>query len=74
MNIRETFFGSVSAGDPKKSLRPSKTATPSFSTHEEVERRRAQRAPRIVELEVPESGPFRSTASLLAKMGAAEGV
>src|SRR5918995_1785442 len=35
----------------KKSLRSSKTATASFSKHEEVERRRAQRAPRNVELE-----------------------
>jgi len=54
----------------KKSLRPSKSATPSFSTHEEVERRRAQGAPRNVELETSKIGSFRSTASLPAKMGA----
>jgi hypothetical protein len=54
----------------KKSLRPSTTATASFSPHEEVERRRAQRAPREVKLEASESGLFRSTASLLAKTGA----
>jgi hypothetical protein len=43
---------------------------PTFSPREEVEPRRAQRAPRNVELGASESGSFRSIASLRAKTGA----
>jgi hypothetical protein len=65
------FRVGVRAGDTQKSLRPSKSATASFSPHEEVERRRALWAPRKVEPQASESSPFRSTASSLAKTGAA---
>jgi hypothetical protein len=43
------FRVGVRAGDTQKSLRPSESATASFSPHEEVERRRALWAPRKVE-------------------------
>ena len=67
MNALRLFSGRCARATRKKSLRPSKSAPASFSAHEEVEWRRAQRAPRKVELQASESGPFRSTASLLAK-------
>ena len=67
MNALRLFSGRCARATRKKSLRPSKSATASFSPHEEVEWRRAQRAPRKVELQASESGTFRSTASLLAK-------
>src|SRR5215217_7277818 len=74
MNALRLFAGRCARATRKKSLRPSKSAPASFSPHEEVERRRAQRAPgrwsyrprRVAS----ESGPFRSTASLVAKTGA----
>ena len=67
MNALRLFSGRCARATRKKSLGPSKSAPASFSPHEEVERRRAQRAPRKVELQASESGPFRSTANLLAK-------
>jgi hypothetical protein len=48
------------------SLRPSKSAPASFSAHEEVELQACPKGtPRKVELEASQSGPFRSTASLV---------
>ena len=71
MNAPRLFSGRCARATRKKSLRPSKSATASFSAHEEVEWRRAQRAPRKeVELQASEGGPFRSTASLPVKSGA----
>jgi hypothetical protein len=70
MNALRLFLGRCARATRKKSLKPSKSAPASFSAHEEVEQRRAQRAPRKVELQASESGPFRSTASLVAKRGA----
>jgi hypothetical protein len=71
MNALRLFSGRCARATRKKSLRSSKSAPASFSPHEEVEQRRAQRPPRKVELQASESGPFRSTASLVAKSGAA---
>ena len=62
------FSGRPRTPTRKKSLRPSKTAAP-FRGHEEevVVVRGYPKGTCDVELEAPESGQFRGTASLLAK-------
>ena len=70
MNARETFFGSPAPTDPKKVPEAFEDREPPFWPHEEVGCGGCPKGARDVELEAPESGPFRSTASLLAKSGA----
>ena len=65
--LRDFLRVSVRTPTRKKSLRPSKSAPAySFSPNEEVELQACPKGtPRKVELEASQSGPFRSTASLV---------
>jgi hypothetical protein len=65
--LRDFLRVGVRTPTRKKSLRPSKSAPAySFSPNEEVELQACPKGtPRKVELEASQSGPFRSTASLV---------